>query len=257
VNYYRIHDSSSAGTALPASPNPTLNAIETIIKDVWKQGVIDVGTVGGDRNRDVAFDANTNGSMDFYWTGGNPELNALDTLLPGNKRVAYMKKVRINYRLSASANMGDTFIDLAPAFGTRFICPGDSIKIGIATGAGDEYDVSTVVGSRVNLTAALGENHPMANHTLYFDVAGLSGDPLLVTDAGSELDKTIAHELLHDPAIGALGDLAVSAKDNIMFFSAGSTDILMRKRETTHRYSSGPCGTGTVGKDTQWDLIPR
>ena len=101
---------------------------------------------------------------------------------------------------------------------------------------------------------ALDEDHP-ATHTLFKSRAGLATDPYLITNCGSQLEKTICHELLHN--LGTLRDLSDQAKDNIMFYEAGSTDTLLRRRKTEHQYTSGPCGTGTRGTDEQWIKIPR
>jgi hypothetical protein len=261
ISYYRVHDNSSPGTALPASPDPTLAELKSFINGVWQQGVLRVDTVAGDRNKDCAYDINSNAKMDFYFTGpfaANPELSVLDTCLGGPQRVAYLKAVRVNYGLDADAVAGDNFIKLQSTYALSYICPGYTIRVGPATGAGNTYTVADPTfsgGNQLNLTSALGEDHPKATHHVYFEVAGLSGDPLLVTNAGGELKETICHELLHENNVGDLED--IEANDNIMHYTGPIIDTLLRKRKLTDHYTSGPCGTGTKGTDEQWDQIPR
>jgi transglutaminase-like putative cysteine protease len=247
--YYRIKDSTVAGTT-PAK-NPTFDDLKVALNDVYKQAVIEVVSVNGDRDKSLRYDRNNNGFLDYYNDGTNPELNVITGAgLVGSPKIAYVEKIRDNWRMAAAAAAGANTITLVDAskIGTG------GYTVGAATGAGEPITISSVnkTTNVITLSARLSSNHA-ATETVYSELAGLAGNPQLVTDADGELIETIVHEMLHRAYFGGLLDL--EKNDNVMYWTTGATDDKIRYRQ--QKVVETGTGVPTGAKEKQWDKIAR
>ena len=262
VSFYRIKDSTVAATT-PAK-NPTFASLKTSMNNVYKQGVIEIGDVDGDRDKNLRFDLNNNGILDYYNDGTNPELAVITgAALAGTHKIAYLETIRDNWRISGAVAANASSISVVNAAG---LAPGN-YRIGSPTGAAEIITISSIVGNTLNLADKVPDD-PMnpattgvqgvtsahaANHTVYGGLAGLSTNPQLVTDAGGELIVTLVHEMLHRAVFGNLSDL--NNQDNVMFWTTGATGSKMRFRD--QNVVNTGTGVATGAKEKQWDKISR
>lgn len=253
VSYYRILDSTVAGTT-PAK-NPTLPELKTAMNKIYKQAVVQVVDVDGSVSKDIRFDLNNNGYLDWYFdeADGGPELKAIkDAGLTGEPKIAYIEKVRKNFRLSAASAAGS---DKITVNNIGNLTVGRSYTVGSATGAGVNITVQSIdAGTKtITLTAPLAAALP-ATSTIHYGLAGLSTDPQLVTDADNELIVTIVHEMMHRAVFGNLSD--VSERNNTMYWTTGGTgDAFLRYKEQTSVDTGN--GVPNGGTENQWKKIPR
>ncbi|MBK8100603.1 MAG: hypothetical protein IPK26_26230 [Planctomycetes bacterium] len=250
VSFYRIRDPGVAATT-PAQ-NPTFAELRTAMNNVYKQAVIDVGAVNGNRDQQIAYDLNGNGKLDYYNDGANPERDAITGAgLAGDPKIAYVEEMRDNWRLAAAAASGQNRVRLVSVAG---LAPGQ-YDLGPATGAAETITVASIAAAtnELVLAAALANNHA-ATDTVYQGLAGLSSNPQLVTDAGGELIITLVHEMLHRPSFGSLADVAET--DNILYYTTGGTGAGMLRYRGQTIVDTGT-GVPTGGTENQWNRVAR
>ncbi|HXG48644.1 MAG TPA: PKD domain-containing protein [Methylomirabilota bacterium] len=250
VTYYRLLDATVPATT-PAK-NPSLADLKTEMNKIYKQGVIEILDVDGSTNQNVRFDLNNNGFLDYYnnEADGGPELKAIkDAMLAGNPKIAYVEKLRDNWRLAAAAPAGTNKLVLVNAAGIGR----QGYTVGPPSGAGEAVTVTAIAGNVLTLSAPLATAQAATN-TIYGGLAGLSSDPQLVTDAGGELIVTIVHEMLHRAVFGNLADVA--ERDNVMYWTTGGTgDGFLRFRPQT--VVDTGTGVPTGATQNQWQSIAR
>ena len=251
ISYYRIKDGTVAATT--PKKNPTFSSLKTELNKHYTQAVIEVLDVDGDKEKDLRYDLNNNGFLDFYNDGANPEKDVIEAAgLTGSPKIAYVEKMRDNWRLSAAAAIGDNTLKLVTVSGLAT----STYRVGSATGAPEIITVTAinVATNTLTLSAPLTKVHPVT-HTLYGGLAGLSSNPQLITDAGGELIVTIVHEILHSAVFGNLHDL--SETDNVMYWTTGGLAGVRKLRYRDQIVVDTGTGVPTGAKQMQWDTIIR
>ncbi|MEE8169373.1 MAG: hypothetical protein V3T70_02385, partial [Phycisphaerae bacterium] len=251
VAYYRILDPGVAATK--PKKNPTLAELKQKMNKKYKQGVVNVKKVVGDRKKELAYDKNKNGILDWYPSGADPEVDVITGAgLAGDPKMAYVETIRKNYRLKAAAKKGQKKIELVDVSRLKV---GQSYRIGPAIGEPEVVKITGIAGNTITVMVNLAKDHPITD-TLYYSLAGLSTDPQLVTDAANELILTIVHEMMHRDAFGNLSDLTDGERDNVMYFTTGVVgDGLMRFRNEEVGNSGNGDPTGAL--EMQWQALKR
>jgi hypothetical protein len=174
---------------------------------------------------------------------------------PGNTRVIVVSKLRWCYYLSADAKKDDTVIKLKKYDSAYLEFLGKkSYWVEDSVGKASSVIIKSVDTSTgvLTLVTSVGLDLLVSDGAaLIFPLAGLSGDPTLISESSisskTELLNIIAHELGHTDA----GLLDVEETGNIMFGIAQSSSppLQLRCRPIKKYYSNN--------LEEQWRIIKR
>ena len=246
VTFYRVKDSKVSDTT--PTENPTWDDLRNSMNATLQQGVVNVVMVDGDLDKDLRYDLNNNGCLDYYNDGTNPELDVIKGAgLSGDPKIALVRKFRDNWRIASAASAGQNKVTLVDASAIDT----SSYTIGPASGAGETIEIVSKSGNELTLKTNLTGSYT-SSETVYGWLAGLSSNPQIVAESSDPIAKVMTHEMLHTSKFGGLADVGDS--DNIMYYQTGGSTLL-RYRKVATVFTGTPNPTGS--EEMQWDLIKR
>jgi flagellar motor protein MotB len=237
ATYFRIED--------PANPDTKLTTALTVaelngeMNKLYRPGVAEWKIGGEDKVTEIGYDLIKNGSLDLEPGVKSKELKKIIKGLPDEGvNIIHVHELRWSYFLAKSAKADDTVLTLKDYGGSLdFI---GTITYNVEDGAGNSVaiEVASVDKAKceITLSGPIGVEFKLADSpALIWPLGGLSGNPTLISDIGSQEDLIIyaAHELGH--TLADFFDLV--EKENIMYGGA-STGKGLRHRPIPRYYST-------------------
>ena len=227
AEFFRVKDSTSASTALSATPAAA--DLTTECNKYYSAGVSDWQITGGTSELDIPYDIIKNGALDLEpGVVTSEQKKIMDTCKSSKTRVVYVHDLHWSYYLAADAASTDATLTIKN-YGTTYLGYIGKKAYTIQDSKGNTASVTvTAVNTStgvVTLSAAIGTAFKKADKAaLIWPLGGLSGDPLWVKDV-SDIPNYVAHELGH--TLAELGDIA--EVDNIMFGGSNTGSKLRRR----------------------------
>jgi hypothetical protein len=246
------------------------------VNSYYRQGILKLNGINGLHIVLSEFDLNYNGIVDFYASDGygQPEWSilgdTLHTLREMNRDrivVAYVNGIRNNWVLHQNAKKDSNKIIIKYSMAHEIekndvlIIGGDITKEQIVTIKEDpvtHWEGSQYLAT-VTLKEKLWQNHT-TSESIWDGRKGLAlvGNFVLVVPGKNDDASTLAHELLHLPSFGRLGDVGLYNKkdlDNLMFYQYKENKDVLRFRSIPTVKSGKDGGIPDNGTNMQWDMI--
>ncbi len=251
----RIHDSTSAGTAL-SRPNFSIPDTQTAVRGYYKQAVTtitlsDYNSSGG--VIDVNYDPTGSGSLVLEAGRTSTAEQTVRTALSGTgKKIVIVKRLAWLFKLGTAAAINDPTITMSSHLNATYMSyiTNGNYRFG---GPGN-YETITVTATNtttrvVTLASPLTKAHP-TTEGIWWPLGGLSGNPAFVQEASdpqAKVDEVIGHEFGHE----ILGYLDVTHAECLMHHINSRTGQVIRFKPMPVHYN--PPG----GTENQWDCISR
>lgn len=254
AEFFRVKDSGSASAALTLAVTGV--ALESGIKDYFKQGIATMAITGGAAETDVAYDSGAtstkNDALDLEPGTTSAEEQIIKAQCPSTKqRVVQVHELRWSFYFAADAAAGTKRIRIKNYGATNLGYIGNNTYT-IADTAGHSEQVTVTARDRntgwLDLQANLGSDYKVADKAaLIWPLGGLGGEPVLVSDKSSaaNLCNYVAHELSHAYKIARLLD--VCELNNLMH-GGSATGQLLRHRPLKLYYD-------TANTEEQWKTM--
>jgi hypothetical protein len=253
---FRIKDGKSAGTALSLN-SVTGNSITEKVKQYYKQAISEMIVAGGTSEVDSDYDTNAvsvkNGSVDLE-PGVESEEQKIIKKISGKSAktaIVYVHNLRWSYFLREDALKDSNTIKLKN-YGSTYL---GYIGTNQYTIANEDGTTEVVTVKSINTSTGDMVIDGKLNHTfttakksvLIWPLGGLSGNPVWVSDVGTEDDLAnyCAHELGHELAKWK----DVCETDNVMF-GGSTTGKKFRHRPLKNYYD-------TSKTSTQWTSMNK
>lgn len=258
IHLDRITDLSSPKTEIPEIVNSP--DILNEINSYYRQAVVNIGTITGFKDNDtcaINFDKNLNGALDYYYDGENPEFSVVKTLFPtGQINIAQIKNLKEAWRLDPATVSLPEKTKTIKLQGVSYLDVNSWYYFGKQDGLTELVYIieKSIETHTIKVKTPLNNSYDNSDGKveLFRSIAGLSSNPILVTQGSNHIAFTIGHELLHKAVFGDLLD--VSEDDNLMYYIRKRDNIgKLRYRKQTFHY---PDHEDKSGFD-QWSNINR
>lgn len=217
ANYYRVEDPKSPDTKLTTAL--TKAELESGLNKFYRAGAAKWVIGGQDSIKKIGYDTIRNGSLDLEPGKDSDELAKLLSGLPKvGTNIVHVHDLRWSFFLAESV-AADAQVITIKDYGDSFDFIGLN-SYAIEDGAGNRVQIQVVsvdkAKNQVKLSNSIGTAFELSDSpALIWPLGGLSGNPTLVSDIGSQEDLIIysAHELGH--TLAGFDDLVETA--NVMF----------------------------------------
>jgi hypothetical protein len=238
AEFFRVKDSTSAGTALKKTPKAA--DLQKECNKYYKPAVVDWQITGGASELDVPYDIIKNGALDLEpGVTTDEQKKIMDKCKSSKLRVVYIHDLHWSYYLASDAKAADKKIKVKN-YGTTYLGYIGNQSYDIEDKKGNKTSVTvTAVNTatgELTLSAAIGTDFKTGDKAaLIWPLGGLSGDPLWVKDVG-DIPNYVAHELGHTDSLSNLKD--IGEVDNIMY-GGPTTGTKLRHRPLPKYYEPG------------------
>ena len=250
AEFFRVKDGASNGTSLSLG-SVTGAKLSTKVKEYYKQAISELKITGGGSEKNIDYDSNVkstnNGALDLEPGEESEEAKlVLAGCVSTKTKLVYVHELRWSYYLRANAAAGSSTIKIKD-YGETYLgyIGTNQYKIENVDGTSETVTVSAIDKTNGNITISgtLTNAFTTAKKSaLIWPLGGLSGNPVWVSDVGTEDDLAnyAAHELGHQ----LVDWVDVCEKDNVMF-GGSTTGSKLRHRKLKKYYD-------TSGTQEQW-----
>lgn len=253
AEFFRVQDSNSAGTTLTLT-TVTGAKLNTGAKTYYEQAVAELKVTGGATIKDVHYDSHAtkstkNGALDLEpgKTSGEERI-IMAACVSSKTRAVQVHSLRWAYYFAANANAGDTKIKIKN-YGKTYLGYIGTKNYTIVDTAGNTETIRVTAVNKntgwIDIQTGLTHSYKTSDKALLiWPLGGLSGNPVWVSDKGSEaaLTNYVVHELGHQVA----GWNDVCETNNFMH-GGSNTGALLRHRPIKKYYT--PASTQAQWKD--------